>query len=157
MSKQVTVLVNRAEGAKGRLRTLRKNVNTPQPAWREVGRYINGEVREQFRTNGAHFGTPWKPLALSTIMDKVRKGFTKAPLVRTGDLKREFTSRPLDTEIYYGKTARFGSSSDIAKWQHFGTKLKGRRHIPPRKILVSTPKLRRDIRRIVEKHVKGRR
>lgn len=143
----------------GRLRRelLRReaNIKRPDPAWRDVGKYIAREVRKQFTTKGAHFGTPWKPLAPSTIAEKKRQGWPRQPLVRTGAMKREFTGSPLDIERYQGNVATFGASSDIAGYQHFGTKRNGRTHIPARVILKMTPQMRRDIKNILERHING--
>lgn len=133
-----------------------RRIEQPDPAWREVGRYLAREVRKQFTTKGAHFGTPWKPLARSTIAEKRRNGWPRSPLVRTGQLKRDFTSSPLDIERYEGKSAVFGASSDVAGWQQYGTKRNGRRHIPARIILKLTPQMRQDVKDILDRHINGR-
>lgn len=67
----------------------------------------------------------WEPLAHSTVMDRIRKGYTPFdPLLRTGEMR---DSIAVDVT---GQTAVIGSDSDIAVWQELGTK-----HIPPRPFL----------------------
>lgn len=132
------------------LRRRQANLEAPNPAWSEVSRHIAREVRKQFTTRGAHFGTPWAPLAPATIAAKIRGGWPRQPLVRTGKLKRDFTSSPLDIEDFRGNVAVFGASSDVAGYQHYGT-----RTIPARVILKVTPQLRQEIRNILERHING--
>lgn len=128
------------------------------PAWPSVGLYLSRQVRAQFRTDGAHLGRrKWKRLAPSTIADKKRQGYdTPRPLVRTGALRRAFTSRPMQIEIYKGNSARFGVKSNIALWQQKGTRRGGKRHISPRPILVATRKVRADVKDIIHKDLMTR-
>lgn len=114
-------------------------------AGQKVGAVITRHIRRQFTTKGAHFGTPWKPLAKSTLKQKMRLGFPRAPLVRTGAMKAGVTKQPLDIEWYTNTTGTFGTDSMKARWQHFGTHRHGKRHIPPRPILKLTPDLKKDI------------
>lgn len=151
----VEVRVTGGDKLRRELRRREQNIKQPDPAWRAVGRYLAREVRKQFSTKGAHFGTPWKPLAPSTVAAKRRGGWPRQPLVRTGQLKRDFTSSPLDIERYEGSTAVFGASSDVAGWQQYGTKRNGRTHIPARIILKITPTMRREIRDILDQHING--
>ena len=134
---------------------MKKRVQVPDRAWKRVGIYMSREMHKQFSTRGANFGTPWAPLAESTKRQKRRLGFTPAPLVRTGRLKRGFTQRPMDIYETRGMIAKFGSSYPIAAYQHFGTRRNGRQHIPARKILKATPKMRNDVRDILEKYIRG--
>lgn len=138
------------------LRAMQRRAHDPLPAWRKVGRYMAREIAKQFRTRGARFSTPWRPLAPSTIAEKRRLGYPRTPLVRTGALKREFTGRPLDIERYMGNVAFFGSNNPIAAYQHFGTRRNGRRHIPARPILKVTPDMRREVRQIFQDYIMGR-
>lgn len=131
-----------------------------EPIWPSVGLYLSRQVSRQFRTDGAYLSRrKWKRLDPSTIADKRRQGFpAPRPLVRTGALRRSFTSRPMDIEIYNGNSARFGSAKKTALWQQKGTMRGGKRHIPPRPILVATRKVRADVKDIIHKDLmrKGR-
>lgn len=126
--------------------------------WPIVGKHISGEVRKQFTTKGAYLGRrPWKPLKARTVREKVAAGYPKAPLVRTGKLKRSFTKRPMDIEVYGPKSARFGSSEKTAVWHQKGTKRHGKRVNPPRPMLIATRKMRADVRDIIAKELTGKR
>lgn len=80
----------------------------------------------------------WAPLAHSTVMDRIRQGYTPFdPLLRNGDMRDSITVTAS------GQTAVVGSPSDIALWQEQGTE-----HIPPRPFLgpagaVAGPKIGR--------------
>lgn len=151
MSVEIKVTGNRG-AAKRKLREIKIRAEFPDRAWQAVGRYLAREVDKQFLTRGGNFGTPWKPLATSTIIQKRRLGYTPQPLVRTGQMKRGFLY-PAVVKDARGSTASFGSDSDIASYQHHGTKRGGRQHIPPRKILQVTPKMRKDVRDILANYI----
>lgn len=124
------------------------------PVWPKVGRYVAGTARRQFTSRGAYLETPWRPLAASTRIDKRRKGFPSSPLVRTAALKREFTG--LRAVPHGPRRAFFGSYSNKARWQNYGTRrrtAKGKWHIPPRTILKVTPKVAGDIQKIVAEYI----
>lgn len=143
---------------KRRLRQLGLNSQNLIPVWPHVGNYIARAEREVFATRGLRLGKAWKPLAPRTLAEKARAGWPRAPLVRTGRLKFSLSGRPMAIEIYRPKTATFGTDLDVAVWQDKGTHRHGRRHIPPRKLIGLTEEDRREIVRIVRKHVmKGRR
>lgn len=120
----------------------------------QIGSMLSRAVQRQFSTKGAYMGTPWKPLSPATLIDKARQGYaTPNPLVRTGRLKMSFVGRPMDIERYGKNGFRFGSSLDRAVWQQKGTRRNGRRHIPPRKIMVITRGIRSDITKKIANYV----
>lgn len=133
---------------------MKRRVQYPKRAWEAVGRYMAREVNKQFMTKGANFGTPWKPLAASTVMQKRKAGYPLQPLVRTGDMKRTFAYPRINQNVR-GSMAVFGSDDAIALFQHGGTKMNGKRHIPKRPILKVTPKMTRDVKKILEGYIKG--
>lgn len=141
------------DGVRRKLRNINVDFTDVGP---KVGNIIARHVRRQFATKGAHFGTPWKPLATSTRKQKRISGWPAAPLVRTGDLKLGVTRAPMDIEIYTGSSGIFGTAKRKAKWQHFGTTRKGRPHIPARTILKNTPAIERDIRDAIRRQVTRR-
>lgn len=149
----VQVVFQGGDKFKREIKRRQKRVKNPEIAWKRAGRHIAKEIRKQFTSRGANFGTPWKPLAPSTIRDKKRNGYPLAPLIRTGEMRREFTGPQMDIEHYEGRIATFGSRSMKAEWQQFGTYRNGKRHIPPRVILKATPKLRREIRDIMDEYI----
>lgn len=139
------------------LRQLGQNARDLTPVWPHVGNYLARANREQFATRGARLGKPWKPLAPSTQRDKARGGWPRAPLVRTGALKFSLVGRPMRIEVYRRQTASFGSDLDTAVWQDKGTHRHGRRHIPPRKLVGLTPDDKKNIYKLVRRHILGRR
>lgn len=139
------------------IRTMDKRVDNLAPVWRQIGSYIARNNRMQFTTRGAHYGRKWKPLSPRTIADKLRKGYGRAPLVRTGGLKSEFTGRPMRVERYGAHSATYGSDSRLATWQQYGTRRNGKRHIPPRLIMRVTKEMRAEIHKRVVNYVMKRR
>jgi hypothetical protein len=123
-------------------------------AWEEVGTYLSGIEAEQFATEGARLGTPWQPLAPSTIRDRLKHGFMPGPiLIRTGDLAEQFIDRPMALERYYKHSAYFGSKIKKSIWQHKGTFYKGKRHIPPRPIMVVTEETASHVAHILGEYI----
>lgn len=143
------------EGVSRRFRGIADNAEDVSRAWPRVGAYLSREVQRQFQTNGANFGTPWKPLKPEYKLWKLRNGFGNRTLVKSGAMKKTFTGRPMDIEEYGPKSARFGSNDQKAIWQHYGTHRNGKRAIPPRKILVVTRRVRSDVKDIVKDHILG--
>lgn len=123
------------------------------PVWPKVGNYLSSRVQRQFLSNGAQFNTPWKPLKPEYRLWKMRNGFGNKTLIMSGEMKRSFTGRPMDIELYSPQSATFGSSNQKAVWQHYGTRRNGKRVIPPRKILVLTREVRADIKDIVGRYI----
>jgi hypothetical protein len=121
--------------------------------WPRVGNLIARSNREQFATRGAFYGTPWKPLSPRTIADKLKHGYGRQMLVRSGALKLEFTGRPMALEVYSSRSARFGSRSKLSVWQQRGTHHNGRRHIPPRTIQKINREMANKIRQMTVAYV----
>jgi phage gpG-like protein len=138
---------------KRRLEELGDRARSVEKAWPSVGSYLSRQVNQQFVTEGARFGKKWRPLKPEYRLWKMRHGFSRKILVKTGQLRREFTGRPMDIEEYKGNSATFGSSSDVAGWQHRGTFRNGKRVIPPRPILVVTKDIRVDVKRILLRYI----
>jgi phage gpG-like protein len=134
------------------IRTLDNNVNLAT-VWRRAGSRIARDNRRQFATKGAFQGTPWKPLAASTLRQKLRSGAKRQMLRRSDALFKSFTGRPMGIEDIRGHEAHFGSPLMTAIWQQNGTYMNGKRHIPPRPIQKLHPDTRKEIVDMVRKHV----
>lgn len=153
----VTVKGRRPREVAVDIKVIRGRAEDVSRVWPSVGQYLSREVRKQFVTEGAHFGTPWKPLKPAYRLWKIRNGFSRKILRRTGELLQSFTGRPMDIERYQRQEARFGSDLDKARWHNFGTKRNGKRVNPPRPILKVTPAVRREVKNIVQDWItKGR-
>ena len=146
MSVEIRIVQGKAK-AKGELEIYRRRIANPERAWKSVGRYMAYEVNKQFMTRGANFNSRWAPLSPQTIADKRRQGLTQQPLVRTGRMKSKF-AYPAIVKNARGSVATFGTNDRIAGFQHGGT-----RNIPARPILKATPRMRKDVRRIMARYL----
>lgn len=136
-----------------RIRMIGVRAENYMPVGRKVAQVIAKSNRRQFQTRGSYYGTPWRPLAPSTLKDKARHGFTSRPLVRTGDLKRSFTRVPFPIQEITKTSIRVGSDNRVARWQQYGTHLRGRRHIPPRVMQRIGKEMNEEILRVVNDYV----
>lgn len=75
---------------------------------------------EQFATAGATFGTPWEPLADSTIESKERAGYADPtqPLVATGALVLSFAGGAGAVREVGPSDAAWGTRNPDAMWHH---------------------------------------
>lgn len=135
------------------LRKMDKRSDNLIPVWRKLGSEVARNNRRQFATKGAFYDTPWKPLKPRTMKQKLAGGWPRAPLVRTSDLRSQFTSRPMQVEKYLAHHAEFGSDTALAGWQHEGTFRNGRRAIPPRVLIKVNADLRAKARKMVAQYV----
>jgi phage gpG-like protein len=125
--------------------------------WPKVGNVVARSVRRVFGTRGRSINEPWKPLAVSTRKQRLALGYgNRNPLVRSGELKSSFTSRPMSVERYKKDSATFGSNLELAVWQQYGTIVHGKRRIPPRTLLKLVASDREKIKNYVIKHIMGR-
>ena len=71
-----------------------------------------GSIQKNFDTSGRP--TPWIPLAASTLKQKIRKGYSSRPLIRSGGLRQSIASQSgkmsmsLGTSIIYGRIHEYG-------------------------------------------------
>lgn len=135
------------------LRKLDKNAGDMTSVWRQAGSRIARDNRRQFATKGSFQGTPWKPLAKSTLRQKLRHGYKRQMLRRTDEMFRSFTGRPMGIELYGPREAHFGSGLQKAVWQQNGTHMHGKQHIPPRLIQKLNGATKHDIIVLVVKKV----
>ena len=102
---------------------------------RKIFDAINQGFQRNFSGEGSRRGK-WRPLALSTVIDRQRRGFAgQHPiLVREGNLRASFVQRGGDHVEEFQYTAQgwrmlAGSESEIGFFQELGTQ-----RIPPRPI-----------------------
>lgn len=151
----MTVSTGDLRKIKMRIKAMSKRVQNPEPAWRKMGSYFAAANRRQFSTHGMYYGTPWKPLKPDYLQWKIKNGYSRRTLVKTGSMRVSFTSRPMAIERYYKDSAVFGSNHEIAPFQHYGTFRNGKRAIPPRPIMVKTRKVVRDVKQIMQDYITG--
>jgi len=138
-----------------RLQRIRGRAEHPRRVWSAVGRLVSREVRKQFATEGANFGTPWKPLKPEYRAWKSREYPGRGILVASGSLRSGFTSRPMDIERISDKEGVYGSSSPLAVFHQFGTHSHqtGEQILPPRPILRVTRKLSKSVAETIARYI----
>lgn len=141
------------QGITRSIRTMDRRADDLTPVWRKAGSMIARNNSRNFATRGRHYGRAWKPLAASTMAEKLRKGWPKSPLVRTAALKLSFIGRPMGVEVYRRHSATFGSDLQRSVWQQKGTYRHGKRHIPPRVMMRMTRSMRGEIHKMVVEYV----
>lgn len=154
----MTITVDRQaiSRVKRQMRGIAKRSKNVTPAWPRVGSYLSAAERRQFATEGAYMGTPWQPLAPSTVARKAARGFGgRKILVETGAMRSGFTGRPMDIETYSAQQALFGSAGQVARWQHFGTHRNGKQAIPPRTIMKVTPVIAHGVAEVIAGYIIG--
>jgi phage virion morphogenesis protein len=150
----MSVRVTGTQDASIYIKDVRMRLKNLEPAWAKVGSYLSQVNRRQFATEGAYLGKPWRPLKPEYMQWKIKNGYgRRKTLVQTGAMRASFTSRPMSIEVYKGDSATYGSNDYKAKWHQYGTHRNGKRAIPPRPIIVKTPKLTRDIRDIIAEYL----
>jgi hypothetical protein len=90
---------------------------------------------EQFDSRGGTFGTPWDPLADSTIESKTRAGYAdpEQPLVATGALALSLQGGPGGVHEVGPEGATWGTRNPNAMWHH-GRDRSGTNPVPRRPI-----------------------
>jgi phage gpG-like protein len=121
---------------------VRQSLATPQALLGAIGDSLMVKNRNRYDQGLAPDGTPWKPLAPSTIGNEVwkkqdkdfRKGNSERGPMHSLKVAREvqakrrvlFASGEMLTNSLHpdvqGDTLRMGFDIDRAKWHHFGTK-----------------------------------
>lgn len=111
-----------------RLVTWGKRIEDLSPAWEEVGQDLLLDFSANYEVEGGVFskGSKWPPLALSTVADRIRKGYGgwSPMLVRTGALKASVLMRGAPGNVYsVNKTSlTMGSTYPTAVFHQFGTR-----------------------------------
>jgi phage gpG-like protein len=95
------------------LRGLDEAASDLSPAWPAVDAVLHQVIAQQFRSEGAHGGSPWAPLAHRTQLQRRRLGFGPAhPILRrTGTLMRSLTDSTASgaLRVHLPLAYRFGS------------------------------------------------
>ena len=109
------------------LNRLRGQADNLEPAMREIAGHLVDSVAESFAGQSAPDGSAWKPLADSTIRDRLRRGYSAGPILeRSGDLASRILA-DWDDEV-----AVAGTNLIYAATHHYGDQKRG---IPARPFL----------------------
>lgn len=90
---------------------------------KKAGVYMLRSVDENFKKAGRP--SPWRPLSRSTLIYKLRHGYSHLPLTKSGHLRRSITSRVNKNRLL------IGTSTPYAAVHQFGG-----RHMPKRQFLL---------------------
>lgn len=145
--------IRQLQGVARRIRAIGVRSEDMGRAGRKMAEIVAKSNRRQFSTKGAYYGTPWKPLKPRTLMEKMAQGFPADPLVRTGAMKREFTSLPMGVQEITRTSVRLGGKSKISRYQQYGTHRNGKRAIPPRVIQRVSRQMNADILKAVNEYL----
>lgn len=126
----IKVSVEGLTHVKHQLEGMRHRAGDVSPAWEVFLDWWATTNVEQFSSRGARWRTPWKPLAPRTVREKRRAGWLSEPLVRSSQMRRELTRRPLGVERISGSDVEAGTDLYYAKYHQRGT-----RHMPARKLI----------------------
>lgn len=121
-----------------KVRAMQRRAQDVSPAWEALLDWFVEQNQAQFLTRGGRYRDPWPPLAQSTVDQKFRQGWPLDPLIRTGDLVRSLTHRPLAIEHITGREVRAGTDVSYARFHQTGTRRM------PQRILFSPVQIRRE-------------
>ena len=107
------------------LNRLATRVDDLEPAMREIAGHLKDSVDESFASQAAPDGSAWKPLAESTIVDRLRRGYRAGPILeRSGDLAGRILADWDDESAVVGSNQTFDKKGNVlaAAVHHFGTR-----------------------------------
>lgn len=116
--------------ARAQLHEMRLRAADVRPAWDALLTWWAARNVTNFANAGKRWRTPWKPLAPSTLGEKLRLGYPADTLIRTGDLRDSLTKRPLSIERLRPHELEAGTAVSYAGFHQSGTK-----RMPARKLV----------------------
>lgn len=112
-----------------KIQDMRKRADNLTAAWETFLTWFANQNRQQFGTRGERWRTIWPELAPVTVIEKRREGFYTDILVRTSDLLRSVSDRPLSKELVLPHEVQAGTNVSYAKYHQFGTRYMPRRRL----------------------------
>lgn len=101
-----------------------RNIDDPQPAFREIGEYLDMAHRDRFDAQRAPDGSPWAPL--SPVTRARKKKNTDKVLVLDGYLRDTLRYQESPTELLFGTDRVYGAVHQYGAGQGaFGTTRRG--------------------------------
>ncbi|MEM2126268.1 MAG: phage virion morphogenesis protein [Candidatus Methanosuratincola sp.] len=119
---QITIQIQSGEVEKLLDRLM--NLSYAEPL-RDAAVYMKSSVLRNFEIGGR---PPWRPLSAKTLMEKLKKGYSPQPLIRTGRLRQSINISVGENEASVLPGVRYGA------YHQFGTD-----RIPARPFLVFQP------------------
>ncbi len=112
---------------------------------------INSATRAQFESQGRRGGTPWRPLAGSTVRQRIRQGFGAGPiLLRTGRLAAALSS---GQAILSPSGSQIEMRYDQIQAEIGARHQRGTKRMPSRPVNVLTPSDQRAISDVVAEQI----
>jgi len=115
--------------ARARLNEMSRRAGNVVPAWDVFLDWFTDGNRQQFGSQGKRWRTPWRELRESTVMQKRREGWQGDILVRSGELRRAVSDRPMQLERLGPHDMSAGTRNPYAAYHHRGAP---RANIPKR-------------------------
>jgi phage gpG-like protein len=112
------------------LAAMRERVQDVRPAWDVLLTWWAERNVTNFRNAGKRWKAAWRPLAPDTLAEKLRLGYPADTLVRSGDLRKSLTMRPLGVEQLRPHDVEAGTDISYAGFHQRGTK-----KMPQRKLV----------------------
>ena len=112
-----------------KIHDMRSRTNNLMAAWETFLNWFADQNRLQFGSRGERWRTLWPELAPSTLVEKRREGFYTDVLVRTSDLLRSVSDRPLNIEMVLPHEVQAGTRVPYAKYHQYGTRRMPRRRL----------------------------
>jgi phage gpG-like protein len=127
----------KAEKTTSALAALSRGLASRELAMRQIATQFYSWTLRNYNSGGGLRPTPWAPLAPSTVKEKLRLGYSTAPLgPRTGNLRNSFA--PFSDKDTAGVGARASFGVDYAAIHEEGTdKIPARPMLPPDDVAAS--------------------
>lgn len=104
-----------------KIRGMKERAENLMPAWNAVLDWWTRGNQQHFGTQGKRWRTPWRELSPVYLAAKRSEGWQGDILVKTSDLRRSLTDRPLPIEHITPHEVVAGTNVRYAAYHHYGT------------------------------------
>lgn len=108
--------------ARQKIHDMRERAQNFTPVWNEVLDWWAHQNRVHFGSRGRRWKTPWKELSPAYLAAKRAEGWQGDILIRTSDLMRSLSDRPLSIERISPMEVTAGTRVRYARFHQDGTK-----------------------------------
>lgn len=115
--------------ARKKIHDMRERARNYTPVWNELLDWWAHQNRLHFGSRGARWKSPWKELSPAYLAAKRAEGWQGDTLVRTSDLLRSLSDRPLGIESVSPFEVTAGTRLSYARHHQDGTKYMPRRRL----------------------------
>jgi len=126
------------------LNQMKRRIADPKAALGEIGELLMNEYDKNFPAEGSRMLEKWKPLAKSTIKERIRLGYGPGPILyRTGKLMRGFRMDLNRTMVRI--------FNDVDYFRHHQL---GGGNLPRRRMILSPERLKQQVVAVFIKHLR---